>query len=297
MFGVGTIGRIGRADYSAARGGLLLPILDQLGITAAGAYSLRRVRLAAPLACRARRSSDNAELNIGFTASGDLDTAALLAFVGSGNGFVTTWYDQSGNGRNAIQSTAGAQPRIVSNGALETQNGKPTIRQLTGGGGFVASVPITGSTLTANAVASLDDQGVTGFKGLMSISSAGEWDFDSVSRGVLLLQVDAQANIAGFRNAYTSIVGITIGTQFVATSVYDGTNNILWKDGSAGPTVPSTGNFSTTLLSIGERLGPGVSSPWIGTFSEKILFTSALSTTERETLETNQGAYYGITVA
>jgi hypothetical protein len=278
------------------RGGFV-PILDQLGITAAGAYSLRRVRLAAPLACRVRRSSDNAELNIGFTASGDLDTAALLAHVGSGNGFVVTWYDQSGNGRNATQTDPTLQPRIVSNGAIETQNGKPTIRQLTGGGGFVASVPITGSTLTANAVASLDQQGGSGFKGLMSISNAGEWDFDGVSRGVLLLQVDTQASIAGFRNAYTSIVDITIGTQFVATNIFDGTNSTLWKDGSAGPTVASAGNFSTTLLSIGERFGSGVSSPWIGTFSEEILFTSALSTTARQTLERSQGAYYGIAVA
>jgi hypothetical protein len=131
----------------------------------------------------------------------------------------------------------------------------------------------------------------------MSISNPGEFDYDIASSGVLLLQVDAQANIAGFRNnAYTSIVGITIGTQFVATNIFDGTNNILWKDGSAGQTVASTGNFSTTLLSIGERLGFGVSSPWIGTFTEVILFTSALSTTDRQTLERNQGDYYGITV-
>jgi hypothetical protein len=228
---------------------------------------------------------------------GDFDAEAVLAHVGTGDGFVTTWYDQSGNGRNAAQTTAGAQPRIVSNGVIETQNGRPTIRQLTGGGGFVASVPITSSTLTANAVASLDEQGVTGFKGLMAISNPGEFDYDSASRGVLILQVDALASLAGFRNAYTSIVDITIGSQFVATSIFDGTNNTLWKDGSAGPTVASAGNFSTTLLSVGERLGLGVSSPWIGTFSEEILFTSAFSTTDRQTLDRNQGAYYGIAVA
>jgi hypothetical protein len=246
-------------------------VLDALGNSGTASYGLRLLDAdyadKATKAIRVRRTTTTLEepgpemeRDIGFTASGELDTATLLRFVGTGNGFVTTWYDQSGIGRNAIQSTAGAQPRIVSNGAIETQNGKPTIRQLTGGGGFVASVPITSSTLTANAVASLDEQGVAGFKGLMSISNAGEFDYDSVSRGVLLLQVDAQASIAGFRNAYTSIADITIGTQFVATSVFDGTNSTLWKDGTAGPTVASAGNFSTTLLSIGERLGPGVSS-------------------------------------
>jgi hypothetical protein len=230
-------------------------------------------------------------------AIGELDAEALLNFVGNGDGFITILHDKSGNGRNATQTTPEGQPRIVSNGAIETQNGRATIRQLTGGGGFVASVPITGSTLTVNVVASLDQQGVTGFKGLMSISSAGEWDFNSASRGALLLQVDEQASIAGFRNAYTSIVGITIGTQFVATNIFDGTNNTLWKDGIAGPTVASAGNFSTTLLSIGERLGPGVSSPWIGTFSGGNLFTSDLSTADRQLIERNRGAYYGIPTA
>jgi hypothetical protein len=270
-------------------------ILD--GLNSSAAYSLRKLRTEyLGAAINVRRSSDSATQDIGFTASGDLDTVTLLAFVGTGNGFVRTWYDQSGNGRNAAQTILAWQPRIVSNGTIETQNGKPTIRQLTGRG-FVASVPITGSTLTANAVASLDEQGGNYYKGLMSISNDGNFDWASVPRGVLLLQVDIQASIAGFRDsAYTSIVGITIGTQFVATNIFDGTNNTLWKDGIAGPTVASAGNFLTTLLSIGERLVPGVSSPWIGTFSEAILFTSALSTTDRQTIERNQGQFYGITI-
>jgi hypothetical protein len=62
-----------------------------------------------------------------FNPSGELDTTSLLSFVGAGNGFVTTWYDQSTNGRNAIQTTAANQPRIVSSGVLDTKNGKPTL--------------------------------------------------------------------------------------------------------------------------------------------------------------------------
>jgi hypothetical protein len=59
---------------------------------------------------------------------GDIDVNALLTHVGSDSGFVTTWYDQSGNGRNATQTTAGSQPRIVNSGELEALNGKPEIR-------------------------------------------------------------------------------------------------------------------------------------------------------------------------
>ena len=96
--------------------------------SAAAAYSLRKLKTAyTGNAIRVRRSSDNGEQNIGFDANGNLDTASLLSFVGAGNGFVTTWYDQSGNGSNLIQATAAEQMRIVGGGAIDTLNGKPAL--------------------------------------------------------------------------------------------------------------------------------------------------------------------------
>ena len=45
-----------------------------------------------------------------------------------GDGFVETWYDQSGNGNNATQSIAGSQPHIVRNGSITTlNNGNPAV--------------------------------------------------------------------------------------------------------------------------------------------------------------------------
>lgn len=72
---------------------------------------------------RVRRSSDNAEQDIGYTVGNLLDESALTTFVGANNGFVTTWYDQSGNGNNAVQSTAANQPQIVSSGTINKQSG------------------------------------------------------------------------------------------------------------------------------------------------------------------------------
>ena len=44
------------------------------------------------------------------------------------NGFVPTWYDQSGNSDDAVQATAGSQPKIVLNGGIvRLNNGKPAI--------------------------------------------------------------------------------------------------------------------------------------------------------------------------
>lgn len=102
------------------------PLLDSY--TAAVGYSLRKLRTAySGSAVRVRRSSDNAEQDIGF-ASGRLDTASLLSFCGVGNGFVTTWYDQVGS-TNATQTTAGSQPQIVDTGSLiVSEFSKPAIR-------------------------------------------------------------------------------------------------------------------------------------------------------------------------
>jgi hypothetical protein len=106
-------------------------LLLDLYPNAAAAYSLRKLRTAyTGSAVRVRRSiipsGQPSEQDIGFVA-GQLDTASLLAFCGAGNGFVTTWYDQSGNARNATQTTQANQPQIVSSGVIIISNGEPII--------------------------------------------------------------------------------------------------------------------------------------------------------------------------
>jgi hypothetical protein len=94
---------------------------------AAAAYSVRKLRTAyTGSAIKVRRSSDNTEMDIGFSGA-NLDTSALTSFCSGTNGFVTTWYDQSGNGYNATQTTALNQPKIVSAGSVLTKYGKPNI--------------------------------------------------------------------------------------------------------------------------------------------------------------------------
>jgi hypothetical protein len=110
-------------------GSVVIPILLlDLYPGAAAAYSLRKLNSAYTGSAIRVRRTDLAESDIGFTSTGELDTTALLAFTGTGaldNGFVTTWYDQSANGRNATQTTALNQPQIVSSGSVMTENGKP----------------------------------------------------------------------------------------------------------------------------------------------------------------------------
>jgi len=92
---------------------------------AAAAYSLRALRNNTGNVVRVRRASDNDEKD--FTAE-QIELGEMVNWVTEGSatadGFVETWYDQSGNGNDATQSVARNQPKIVSSGSLITQGSK-----------------------------------------------------------------------------------------------------------------------------------------------------------------------------
>ena len=81
--------------------------------TGAGAgYSVRRLATSATNLMRIREDAGDTETDIGYDSNNELDTAAIATHCGTANGFVVTWYDQSGNSNNATQSTSGSQPQI-----------------------------------------------------------------------------------------------------------------------------------------------------------------------------------------
>jgi len=107
--------KIGLPKHSAG-------LLDSYSGAAAG-YSLRRLRAAYSGNCiKVRRASDNAEQDIGFV-NNVLNTASLSSFCSGTDGFVTTWYDQSGNRKDITNTTAAQQPQIVTSGSVNTDNG------------------------------------------------------------------------------------------------------------------------------------------------------------------------------
>ncbi|MFY7886097.1 MAG: arabinofuranosidase catalytic domain-containing protein [Dolichospermum sp.] len=106
------------------------PILDSFP-GAQAAYSLRKLSSAytGPI-LTVRRSSDNATTNIGLYRY-TIDTDAILSFVGNGNGFVTTWYDQSGNGVNLVQGNTALQFNIVTSGSLHYEGNEVVMNAAT----------------------------------------------------------------------------------------------------------------------------------------------------------------------
>lgn len=75
------------------------------------AFSLYKLYSAATKCVRVRRSSDNAEADIGFNGN-YIDIVALNTHLGASDGFVTKWYNQYAGGNDAVQTTSLNQPAI-----------------------------------------------------------------------------------------------------------------------------------------------------------------------------------------
>jgi hypothetical protein len=135
-------------------------LLDQYA-GAAAAYSLRKLRSGyTGNAIRVRRSSDNTEEDIGFTSAGNLDESALTTFVGANNGFVVTWYDQSGNAVDFTNATANSQPTILQSGAVNKTNNKSSINGFDIGKNLISSLTLGSGISLFSVTSSLSNSGV-----------------------------------------------------------------------------------------------------------------------------------------
>jgi hypothetical protein len=262
-------------------------VLDALtGIQSA--YSTRRLRTAytGPL-IRVRRSSDNAETNIGYDGSGNLDTVALLAFVGANSAFMTTIYDQSGNGLNLVSAGVGNSPRVVNAGTIEVIGTRPS--PFYDGGDRMGSA--TGLTLTINTINAVVLRNTTTTNAVIMAAAAqggGE-------------AAHLRYNTSFAYNTFKGAASITAGTlpasRTVITAVGQdaGSARIFGNGTQVGVgTAWGTGTTitGTDFMAIGARPSGAVSDTAQAHIPEAIMFSAALTTAERTALESNQIAYY-----
>jgi hypothetical protein len=273
-------------------------LLDQYSGSAA-AYSLRKLRTAyTGSAIRVRRSNDNSEQDIGFTSSRDLDTASLKTFVGANSGFVTTWYDQSGNARNATQTTAANQPRIVNAGVIDRELNLPMIR-FDGSNDFLSESTLHNLFINKKPILSLftvtktrtATSGRTIFR-IGNTANAGEH---------IRLEITATAYFIAVRN--TTGAGASSAT---ATTTYNTTDNYLlsliidnnninfWQNNIQGVTnVAQNTTMSSGLnqTQICQWFPSG--SVRAGNYHEMVIYDTD-QTSNRTGIETNINSYYEI---
>lgn len=123
IFQAGQLGRSVAAPSGDPSSGYLSPFYPTT------LYSLRLRKSGYAGACiRVKRSSDNTQTDIGFGPDGWLDTSALSSFVGSSNGYIKKWYDQSGGAVDLDDTGATDSVLIIVTGTLQTLNSKPALK-------------------------------------------------------------------------------------------------------------------------------------------------------------------------
>jgi hypothetical protein len=254
---------------------------------AAAAYSVRLLKSDyTGNAIRVRRSSDNAEQNIGFSG-GNLDTTSLTSFCSGTNGFVTTWYDQSGNARNATQTTAANQPQIVSSGSVLTTNGKPSALF----DGVNDSLDTTGTLFSAT------ENTLIGVSKLNSVTASYRRLFcvGIYNDGRYLgSNTSTDDMLAIFNNTVLTEFGGVAITQNVSIMYNNGTTGVLWQNGSQITTVlASDSSYGNEDIYLGWDKAKVADESWLGVAQEFIFYPSSQSANVSG-IGTNINTYYGI---
>jgi len=246
---------------------------------AAAAYSLRQLRSAyTGSAIRVRRASDNTEQDIGFVDN-ELDTTSLASFCSGTNGFVTTWYDQSGNGNDAEQSTAASQPQIVSSGSVVLENGIPAI-YFNGTTNVINSMSLVNQPITIFDVVSIQSYGAVNYM----------FDSDSTNTNRIFIGSNTTIDWRFFAGTTYSTTTDAELSQTLLTGLFDGSGSELFVNSvSAGSA--NVGSNGISQLFIGTKNDSTIGI--IGNCQEFFIYPSDQSS-NRTGIETNINDFYSI---
>ena len=271
------------------------PLLLNLYPGSAAAYSLRKLNANyTGSAILVQDTVGGATKAIGFDANGDLDTAELLAYAGSNDVLVETWFDQSGSGNNAEQISSSRRPKIVSSGAVIVDaNGKPTVENvLIGAQGLnIPSFTINLSDFTCTLVSKFyADSSTEGYPIIINGDTSSGFDYRykqfSIARDRFYLGTSTGQSF--FNNvSYTSTNNLQLHTITPTNGYVDGTSAGTF--GTAGEDLDLNPTFNyLTSGDIGRDRGTHANT------SEVIIWTADKSIADRAGIEDNIGGYYDI---
>ena len=269
-------------------------LLEQYpGSTAA--YSVRKIRYAyTGDAMRIREDSGNTEADIGFDSNGDLDTAAIASHCGSANGYVVTWYDQSGSGNDVTQSTTTKQPQIYNGTAVITRNGKPAVHFFpvgslgTGLDGVTLSV--SNRSRTIFAVQSLETTGPSGGAQVIGRALSSTYAYWSVISGARF--VTQAHRTSGRIDAFTAVAE-PVGTQILKVDVANTSNLLIYKNGTqVDSRTDNNADWSSTAWGLGGL--PSMGNNASGNTLAEIVMYESDQLTNRTNIESNVNTYFSI---
>ena len=255
--------------------------------TPAAAYSLRNLSTTyTGNVVDVRRSSDDAEDS--FTAT-EVADGTLTDWVGVGNdGFVTQWYDQSGNDNHATQGTNASQPKIVDGGVLVSDgisfNG--TSQQLAVAGNTVITASAAG-TYSAFSVQTINTDEAGYLYGNGNNTTTGT---------ALYANSDSTYVLTNGSDASRDKIARTLGKNLLSAVYASGRANLLVNaTGTDAESGTYAFNAGTEDFTIGNRPnGTAAATRLNGSIREIIVYNSNQSA-NRTAIEANIGETYGIT--
>jgi Alpha-L-arabinofuranosidase B, catalytic len=264
-------------------------LLDNLSVVPTAAYSTRKLRAAyAGSALRVYNKTTTLQTDIGFDGSNNLNATTLGTACLGASCSVVTWYDQSGNGNNAVVEASGdgttVLADVVNAGTNRTLNGHVSVFY-NGAGGDVTNGCLGAAITLAQPVTlgAVVDQLV--FEG------AHLTDRDSGSRLIVGFSSTQWTLYAGtVVNGGAWSTGVTYG----AIGIVNGPNSSLFAGGTTQ--IPTGTDVSTNGVVPNQYVGCANGGVALNAYlPEWILFPVSLGTTDQNTLKASWTSYWGST--
>ena len=221
-------------------------------------------------------------------------------------GYITRWYDQSGNGVVASQSTAGTQPRIINEGNVETQGGKPSMLFVpSSNNSLVTTTNVSTDSYMSTFMVTKVDETTSGYKFINTIGTnppgpnyyavilrATTNFYDWLAGDAIVwgggASIGANPRIISNGNVYNNTYALTsIFVGSVNTSYYVNNSAVTTRVLGQANIPTNTG----TPLIIGTRLSN--QEVYDGYLSELVIYGSN-QFTNRSGIQTNINSFYSI---
>jgi len=288
VFAFGQQGMLLVGEAAAAPAGLLLDTYTG----AAAAFATMKLRADADSCMVIRRSSDDATQLIGFSGN-DIDESAISTHCSGTDCFVVRWCDQTGQGLDAVQTTAAAQPKIYDSSTGIMKEGGKTAVDFDGSDDFllVGGVFASDVNISTFLVVQSDNTTINQYiyDNSNSLSYGGGYSARFMNSGGF--RIWAQYAIRNAAGGST-----TNDTQYLVSAISNNTGgetNTLYMDGSQVDTNTGATNSrdakTETRMGHSERFGGYLN----GTIQVLIAYPSDQSA-NRTGIETNINNYFSI---
>jgi len=254
---------------------------------AAAAYSLRKLRTAyTGDAVEVYNGSSYAD--IGFDGSGELDTTALATHCGSNDGFVSKWYDQSGNTNTAAQTTTSEMPKIYdgTTGVVLNSNSNPAVFFQDGiSNSLPSTVTHSSDPIFITAVSEVPSGATNERSNIYTGGGSTDFEFRNWAGSQVTIRIGDGSTVAT-----NAISGTTVDEVILLTGYNVSSSLNLFLNGTASASNPVTANYSVTFPAGGIH----ASRTTIPNYISEIVVYESDQSSNRTDIEDNINTFYNI---